>query len=257
MPRIDLAPALVKSLMAGVLGLLGLLTVPGPAAAESAPVDVEAAPAPAPEPAVEPGFDVTGISEYNLPPAPLPGCEAELTRAGVEFKSSLLKMHWNGSKEFLCGARQVVVYRRSPIRVRWSSSPRVTCGVARALVRFEAIVQEEAERLFGRKVASIEQMGTYNCRQIAAYAGWVSQHSFANAIDVKRFKLKGGREISVQKHYGRGPDVPSHKEGQFLRAVARRIVAEKVFNVVLTPHFDRAHHNHFHLDLAPYVVDGT
>lgn len=265
MPRFDLAPALVKPLMIGVLALVTSL-LPLPAPAEPAALGDPTTPAspahgapvePAPEPAVDPGFDVAGISEYNLPPAPQPGCEAALTEAAVEFKTSPLKMHWNGSKEFLCGAKQVVVYRRGPAKIRWSSSPRVTCGVARALVAFEAIVQEEAERLFGRKVASIEQMGTYNCRQIAAYAGWVSQHSFANAINVKRFKLRGGREISVQKHYGRGPDVPTSREGQFLRAVARRIVAERVFNVVLTPNFDRAHHNHFHLDLAAYVVDGT
>jgi len=250
--------------MAGVFGLFAmlitlitLLMLTTPAAAEPAAVAVDVEPVPAPESGVDPGFDVAGISDYNLPPAPLPGCEAALTTADVEFKTSPLKMHWNGSKEFLCGAKQVVVYRRSATKIRWSASPRVTCGVARALVAFEVIVQEEAERLFGREVASIEQMGTYNCRQIAAYAGWVSQHSFANAIDVKRFKLKGGREISVQKHYGRGTDAPSHKEGQFLRAVARRLVAEKVFNVVLTPNFDRAHHNHFHLDLAAYLVDGT
>ena len=248
MLRIDLASALVKPLLSGLLALCA--PPPEPAAP---PPAVEAAP----EPAVDPGFDVAGISEFNLPPTPIPGCESALTDATAEFKASPLKMHWNGSKEFLCGARQVVVYRRGPAKIRWSSSPRVTCGVARALLAFEAIVQEEAERLFGRQVASIEQMGTYNCRQIAAYAGWVSQHSFANAIDVKRFKLRGGREISVQKYYGRGPDAPTHKEGQFLRAVARRLVAEQVFNVVLTPNFDRAHHNHFHLDLATYVVDGT
>jgi hypothetical protein len=35
------------------------------------------------------------------------------------------------------------------------------------------------------------------------------------------------------------------------------VVSEGVFTVVLTPNFDRAHHNHFHLDLAAYVVDGT
>jgi hypothetical protein len=248
--RIDLASALVKPLLSGLLALCGQPPEP----ADPAPAGEVA---PAPEPAVDPGFDVAGISEYNLPPAPIPGCEAALTGADAEFKTSPLRMHWNGSKQFLCGAKQVVVYRRGPAKIRWSSSPRVTCGVARALVAFEAIVQEEAERLFGRRVASIEQMGTYNCRPIAAYAGWVSQHSFANAIDVKRFKLKGGREISVQKHYGRGPDAPAHKEGQFLRAVARRVVAERVFRVVLTPNFDRAHHNHFHLDLAGYVVDGT
>ena len=209
------------------------------------------------EPALEPGFDVRAISEHNLPPAPIPGCEVALADAPAEFKASPLKQHWNGSREFICGARQVVVYRRGPAKIRYSTSPRVTCGVARALLAFEAIVQQEARRLFGREVVSIQQMGTYNCRQIAAYAGWVSQHSFANAIDIKRFKLRGGREISVQKHYGRGPDAPTHKEGQFLRAVARRLVAEQVFNVVLTPNFDRAHHNHFHLDLAAYLVDGT
>lgn len=243
--HLELLPGLVKALVTALLWA----QAPEPAATPE--------PAAVAEPAVDPGFDVTGISEYNLPPAPLPGCEDELTAAGATFKASPLKQHWNGSREFLCGARQVVLYQKSPTKIRYSSSPRVTCGVARALLRFEAIVQEEAARLFERPVVSIEQMGTYNCRQIAAYAGWVSQHSFAHAIDIKRFKLKGGREISVQKHYGRGPDIPASKEGQFLRAVARRVVAEAVFTVVLTPNFDRAHHNHFHLDLAAYTVDGT
>jgi hypothetical protein len=103
----------------------------------------------------------------------------------------------------------------------------------------------------------MQQMGTYNCREIAAYPDWVSQHSFANAIDIKTFTLKGGKVITVQKSYGRGPDAPKHKEGQFLRAVVRRAVDEGVFTVVLTPNFNRAHHNHFHFDLASYNVDGT
>lgn len=255
MAGLDLAPLLVKPLLVGLLALLhgepGAL--PGSAPGEAGPVVAE----PVAEPAVDPHFDVSGISEYNLPPAPQPGCEIELSSAGAVFKTSALPMHWNGSREFLCGAKQVVRYQRGPAKIRYSSSPRVTCAVARALLRFEAIVQDEAQRVFGRPVTTIEQMGTYNCRQIAAYAGWVSQHSFGHAIDIKRFTVKGGREISVQRHYGRGPDAPAHKEGQFLRAVADRIVAEGVFNVVLTPNFDRAHHNHFHLDLAAYVVDGT
>ncbi len=254
MADLDLAHLLVKPLLAGLLALLQ-----GAPAGEPAgePVAAEVKPGAPLEPAVDPQFDVSGISEYNLPPAPQAGCEAELGAAGAVFKASPLTMHWNGSREFLCGAKQVVRYSRGPAKIRYSSSPRVTCAVARALLRFEAIVQEEAQTVFGRPVTRIEQMGTYNCRQIAAYEGWVSQHSFAHAIDVKRFTLKGGREISVQKHYGRGPDAPDHKEGQFLRKVVRRVVSEGVFTVVLTPNFDRAHHNHFHLDLAAYVVDGT
>lgn len=242
--------------LAGALALAG--EPPGSAAAAAAdPAVPVSPPAPAPEPAVDPQFDVSGISEYNLPPAPEAECPTNLAADGAIFKDSPLGMRWNRSKEFLCGAKQVVRYTRSPHKLRYSSSPRVTCRMARALVKLEAIVQEEAQRIFNKSVTAMEQMGTYNCREIAAYAGWVSQHSFANAIDIKAFTLKGGKRIAVQKTYGKGPEVPKTREGQFLRAVVRRAVDEGVFTVVLTPNFNRAHHNHFHFDLSSYTVDGT
>ena len=237
------------------LALAGALALAGEPPVVASPG--EPAPAPAPEPAVDPKFDVSGISEWNLPPAPEQGCEAELQAAGAIYKDAPLGMRWNRSKQFLCGAKQGVRYQKGPSKIRYSSAPWVTCRVARALVRLEAIVQEEAQRLFNKPVIAMQQMGTYNCREIAAYPDWVSQHSFANAIDIKTFTLKGGKVITVQKSYGRGPDVPKHKEGQFLRAVVRRAVDEGVFTVVLTPNFNRAHHNHFHFDLASYNVDGT
>lgn len=253
------SPLALSSAGGALAGALALAAEPsGSTAAAASAVAEPAAPvAPMPEPAVDPQFDVSGISEYNLPPAPEADCVADLAADGAIFKDSPLGMRWNRSKEFLCGAKQVVRYTRSPHKLRYSSSPRVTCRMARALVRLEAIVQEEAQRLFGKPVIAMEQMGTYNCREIAAYAGWVSQHSFANAIDIKTFTLKGGKKIAVQRTYGKGPDAPKHKEGQFLRAVVRRAVDEGVFTVVLTPNFNRAHHNHFHFDLSSYTVDGT
>jgi hypothetical protein len=247
--------ALVLGLPLALAGALALAAEPPGSTA--APAVAEPAPTPAPEPAVDPKFDVAGISEWNLPPAPEQGCEAELQAAGAIYKDAPLGMRWNRSKQFLCGAKQGVRYQKGPSKIRYSSAPWVTCRVARALVRLEAIVQEEAQRLFNKPVIAMQQMGTYNCREIAAYPDWVSQHSFANAIDIKTFTLKGGKVITVQKSYGRGPDAPKHKEGQFLRAVVRRAVDEGVFTVVLTPNFNRAHHNHFHFDLASYNVDGT
>ncbi len=255
MPDMRLA-ALPIGLSFALAGALALAQEPSGSTAAAAETPAEPV-APVPEPAVDPKFDVSGISEYNLPPAPLPGCEAELQAAGAIIKDSPTGMRWNRSKEFLCGAKQVVRYQKSPSKIRYSSAPRVTCGVARALLKLEAIVQEEAQRLFNKPVIAMQQLGTYNCRSIAAYPDWVSQHSFANAIDIKTFTLKGGKTILVEKSYGRGPDVPKHKEGQFLRAVVRRAVDEGVFTVVLTPNFNRAHWNHFHFDLASYKVDGT
>ena len=248
--------ALTLGLTFALAGALALAQEPTGSTAAATPA-TEPTPAPAPEPAVDPRFDVSGISEYNLPPAPLPGCEDELRAAGAIIKDSPTGMRWNRSKQFLCGAKQVIRYQKGAAKIRYSSAPRVTCRVARALMKFEAIVQEEAMRLFNKPVVAMQQLGTYNCREIAAYPDWVSQHSFANAIDIKTFTLKGGKTILVEKSYGRGPDAPKHKEGQFLRAVVRRAVDEGVFTVVLTPNFNRAHWNHFHFDLASYNVDGT
>src|SRR5690606_37340540 len=129
--------------------------------------------------------------------------------------------------------------------------------VALGMARLEGIVQEEAERHLGRRVKRIKHMGTYNCREMANYPGWVSEHSYANAIDIKHFELLGGKTIPVLGHYPKDGAEPKNAAERSMQAVARRLVDERVFSVVLTPSFDRNHRNHFHLDMARYFVDGT
>jgi hypothetical protein len=85
----------------------------------------------------------------------------------------------------------------------------------------------------------------------------VSEHSFANAIDVRSFRLEDGRSVSVERHFGRPGTEPTTPEGRFLRDLAHRLYDEGVFSVVLTEFFDRLHRDHFHLDLARYRIDGT
>lgn len=193
------------------------------------------------------------------PPDPLADCTTRLADAGIRWEQSRVPVHrkGRGPGAILCGAEQVVRYKGGAERIRWSSSPKVTCTMALALGRFEQIVQEEAERHLGRRVTRISHIGTYSCREMAAYPGWVSEHSYANAIDIAGFELGGGREISVLRHYGKPTAAAPHAQARFLRAVARRAFDEEVFAVVLTPSFDRAHRNHFHLDHARYRVDGA
>ncbi len=196
------------------------------------------------------------------PPEPVEGCEDTLTAAGVRFTSSRIPVHMNKGGAFQCGAEQVVRYSRGPGKIRWRGSPKVSCGMALALARFEGAIQAEAEAHFGVRVAKVVHMGTYNCREMAAYPGWVSEHSYANALDIKTFVLTNGREVTVRH----GWNVPKRRgkasrraaqDAAFLRAVARRAFDEDHFSVVLTPEFDAAHRGHFHLDLARYRVDGT
>ena len=62
-----------------------------------------------------------------------------------------------------------------------------------------------------------------------------------------------GFQVRLQKHWdGRGRLAATHSE--FLRGLARTLIAhEDLFTVLLGPAFP-GHHNHFHLDRAPYRV---
>jgi hypothetical protein len=129
--------------------------------------------------------------------------------------------------------------------------------LALALASFEKILQEEAESTMRSRVVKIRQLGTYSCREIAAYPGWVSEHSYANAVDVSRFWFKNGKMLDVVRDFDMGEDAPAKPAGAFLRNVSRRAFDEEVFSHVLTPFFNAQHKNHFHLDLARYRGDGT
>lgn len=192
------------------------------------------------------------------PPEPRADCHEALTAAGVTYADAKIPVHTEGKgrSQLTCGAEQIVVYRGSPARIALDPAPIVTCTMALAIARFEAIAQEEALRLLGERVVRVAQLGTYSCREMAAYRGWVSEHAYANAIDIESFVLKSGKRISVLQSFDRGEETRT-RAGAFLRAVSRRAYDEEVFSNVLTPFFDKLHRNHFHLDMARYRNDGT
>lgn len=200
---------------------------------------------------------VETLDEFIMgPPDAIDGCEGWLEDAGVRYKPSQIPVHTNRTG-IVCGAPQVVRYRSGPGAIAWKGQPRVTCGLALGMARLEVIIQEEAKRHLGTTVARIEHLGTYNCREMAAYPGWVSEHSYGNGIDLRRFILKTGKVIEVKGHYGDGVSETRDPMVRFVRAVAQRAIDENVFSVVITPAFDRLHHNHVHVDMARYRVDGT
>lgn len=226
-----------------------------PALRESPPLPV----APT-RPAPRPGAYANVDPEDDLvvaPPEVRPTCEADLAAAGVKFVASALPVHTAPKSKITCGAPQVVTYVRGPGKIGYSSSPLLTCTMALALAQWETIVQEEAQRIYGSRITRIDHLGTYSCREIAAYPGWVSEHSYANAIDIGTFVLQNGRTIEVLRDFDIGDDEPKKPAGKFLRNVSRRANDEDVFSHVLTPFFNATHRNHFHLDLSRFRSDGT
>jgi hypothetical protein len=190
------------------------------------------------------------------PPALIEDCDAKLRAAGVEFTAAQLPVKSGSAGRPTCGVEQAVVYRRGPARLRFNSPPLVSCGVALGLARLEQVLSEEGLRHLGQRITRIEQSGTYNCRKMARFA-LVSEHSYANAIDIKSVTLENGRKLSVLRSFGKLDAEPQSAEARFWRAVTRRLYDEGAFSVVITPFFDRLHRDHIHLDQARYRVDGS
>jgi hypothetical protein len=266
----------------GLLALLGTLACSAPPAV-GPPVPQANAPPPVSEPPATKPADasvaVDGSSAHeasmpvrregayaNLdpsddyvvgPPEEIPDCESQLRAAGVSFRAASLPIRTESKTKLVCGAPQVVSYLGGPGKIDYQPGPLLTCGMALALASFERILQAEAVRAFASPVARIAQVGTYSCRGIAAFKGMVSEHSYANAIDLTSFTLKNGKIFTVLRDFEKVPGLPLRPGGLFLRAASRRAFDEDVFSVVLTPFFNATHANHFHLDLARYRRDGT
>ena len=122
----------------------------------------------------------------------------------------------------------------------------LSCSMIPALTRWLATdVQPAALAAFGSPIVEMTSFGSYSCRRRNnARSGRLSEHAFANAIDVKGFRLADGRETKVLGGWYGSPE-----ERAFWRDVAYG--ACRGFATVLGPgSSDRQHENHLHLDLA-------
>lgn len=121
--------------------------------------------------------------------------------------------------------------------------PATTCPVAAALELWRRTSVEPAAReILGSELARFEHLGVYNCRRMrgGSSTAW-SQHSTGNAIDISAIHLADGRRISLIDDWNGDED-----RAQFLRRI--RDDGCGVFAVVLSPDYNAAHADHFHLD---------
>ena len=169
-------------------------------------------------------------------------CQALLSRAGISYQP--LPARDAGPQ---CGHAHAVRFTPGgSLAIRYRPADLGTsCPVAAALALWEwHVVQPAARRHFGREVAAIEHFGSYSCRRVYGRdAGMWSEHARANAVDVAAFRLDGGARISIV-----GDWRDEGAKGRFLREV--RDGACTLFATVLSPDYNRAHRDHFHLDQA-------
>ena len=203
-------PSKVRRVPLVVLVAVGVATVIAPASRARAD--------PPPASTVTPYANTDPSDDDVLgPPDELPDCDAQLAAAGVTFRHASLPVH--AEHKLVCGAPQVVVYLRGPGNIAYDPAPLLTCSMALALASFERIVQDEAARDFRVPVVRIAQLGTYNCREMAAYPGWVSEHCLRERDRPRAL------HAAQRRHGGRAARL---RQGRGAAARRRRVPARRV-----------------------------
>lgn len=130
----------------------------------------------------------------------------------------------------------------------------VDCRLAAALLAWAPILRDAG-------IERVEHYSTYRPGARIRSTGKVSGHAHALAIDAARFFLHNGRVLEVDVDWDErergGAPCPvrrsENEDGRILRQVVCRAVERGLFQVVITPHHDRDHQNHVHLELVPDV----
>ncbi|KKA04865.1 extensin [Pseudomonas ogarae] len=133
--------------------------------------------------------------------------------------------------------------------VALSSSFLASCPLAVAFALFERHgLQPAAMAVYGQKVTRVDHLGSFACRNMyGRESGSRSQHATASALDIAGFRLADGRTVSVLKDWPK-----DDADARFLRQA--RDGACDMFSVVLSPDYNAAHRNHFHLDVGPWWI---
>ncbi|WP_375464418.1 extensin family protein [uncultured Methylobacterium sp.] len=212
------------------------LTPAPPAPTEAADTKPGAMPMPPPLPPERP-TDLSGAAALALKVAAPDdtACRVRLKRLGVAFE--VLPPIVNGQ----CGAPLPLKLTGLGDGVGLPQSATLTCRAAEGLARWATEVQAAAERDLKQPLKGIELSTSYECRgQNHDAEAKLSEHAFANGIDVMGFTFTGRAPIPV------GPMPDGSMEGRFLDAV--RSQACGFFRTVLGPGANAEHGNHFHLD---------
>ncbi len=119
----------------------------------------------------------------------------------------------------------------------------MSCDLALALHRAGATLKQY-------NINQVLHIGTFNCRTISGSTS-LSKHAHGTAIDFYGFETTSGTSLNFERDWQHNTTNPTSEKGKILYEIAQKWHANKVFNIILTPNYNRDHDNHIHADLTP------
>jgi hypothetical protein len=135
--------------------------------------------------------------------------------------------------------------------VKVKPAAKLNCNMA--LATYQWLInrtQPMARKKYRSPVVSIRQLSSFSCRsRRGSGTSRISEHSFGNALDVGSFTLANGKTISILKDWSTtGALFGIGRDANFLFD-AHKMACES-YATVLSPRYNKAHANHFHMDMG-------
>ena len=198
------------------------------------------------DPASEISNQLAVIHQRQRTPSVDPQCPNRLTSYGLSFDLVPDQVRRDCVLQGVIQIDQLQEIALSP-------EAELTCNMAeRTLHWITNGVRPAAQRWFGQPVVKFFHYGAYSCRRRSG--GKLSEHGFANALDIAVLELADGTRIRVKDHWHSDGSWFGQRAAGFLRDVGRS--ACNSFMVVLTPDSNAAHHDHFHFDAGHWKSCG-
>lgn len=163
----------------------------------------------------------------------------------------------------VCPDVPMVNYRGT--KLNYGKTMRLYEGVVPHIQHMEDIIIRVATEVYGRAPSRLQTLGTLNCRRMRTYPTYISEHAFANAIDLAGFEfapatkaqraaipkaLWGSQVVTVLRDWKGGRGVKATHQ-QFLHKLIVELIKEDVFTLYLGPGFP-GHEDHFHMDMSNF-----
>ena len=183
-------------------------------------------------------------------------CEAELVARHIDFIRET-------ASGVLAPVRLTGPLRGVTFRSDARDSVRATSPYEIADCRLVLALDDFAQILNRHDIVEVRHYSMY--RPPRSFDGAIGKrHPAALAIDTGRFIDRSGVELDVDRDFhgaigdktcgeGAGPRSPT-AAALALRAILCDTVDAQLFNVVLTPNYNRPHRNHFHLEITAGVT---
>jgi hypothetical protein len=172
-----------------------------------------------------------------------------------------------------CEPEKLRIYRGA--HVRWEPPVTLAPPFEERVARFERLVAEVGERVYGRAPSRILNAGAYACRAVEHRPDRLSEHALGNALDVTGFRfpalppdalatagtattsglpppLRRGFTITVTRDLAAPPrsaDLASRQHREFFEQLLAELRRARIFRGMLGP-TDPRHQTHLHLDMG-------